>query len=832
MDSFKTSALLAAAMLTGTMAIQAQTVSLADAQSKALSFINQSHKARSHSGNPEQSLSLAYTSQMGDETYYYVFNNGQNGYIIVGGDEVANEILGYSESGTFDYDKLPDNMKWFLSCYDQQISFAIQQVKSGVISSSEVAQQRAARRASRANIDYKVQTMWDQVAPYNSQIPLNQEPGFTGNSAHATGCVATAAAQVMKFYSWPKSGVGNKTLSTRYNGLTYSANFENTTYQWNLMQNSYNVQYSGTPEEIAVGTLMYHVGVAADMTYGQIGKGGSAADLRDLAEALANNFKYNQGITYHEREFYTDEEWENMVYGELAAGRPVLYGGKQESGTGHAFVCDGYQGGFYHINWGWNGSNNDYFLITPTATSGTALCPEGSGSGGGEAGQGYYLSQHIAIDVTPDFTGTSTPKKSAYTRGYSLATTTATPGSGIVLNGYYCGNGSVITQSYNLKMKFTNTADESDIIIGSHIYTTSQIESGHEIGNNHPFVVPLTLVPGKSYYVTLMYENSDGEYVDMRQSQSVTSQVLTITAPDGLKLSKDFVIDNNGYISKNNGKLHFSVKNYGTTSIEQEIIVWIFPSSGGNNLGYWDFMNQSFLPGEEKDYSLDYSQISSGANNLVAGKDYLVRVDNYDTGDIIANTLTLHFRADKPINYTLTSAEWGTLCLPYTAEVPEGLTAYAITGADGDMLVKEEVTTFEMNKPYLINGTPDSYSFAGPDTPEAENLKNGLLIGNTTVAQTYAPQASYVLQNQPAKSGLAFYEVESNGNQRVRQYGAYLKANGGLTSVFKFIDDEETAIISTPEDEAATTVYNLNGIRQNGNAKGLMIVNGKLIYNK
>ena len=360
-------------MLIGTMGIKAQTIGLEEAEQKALAFVKKSNKAKALSANPSRALSLAYTSKAGDETYYYVFNNGQEGYVIIGGDEVANDVLGYSDSGTFSYDKLPDNMKWFLSCYDHQISAAIKQVKAGKVSADDIKRAKRAPRKTKANIPYMLQTKWDQVAPFNSQIPLYSQ-GITGEYAFATGCVATAGAQIMKHHEWPVSGVGSNTLGTTYNGLTYSADFANTTYDWANMQNTYTYDtYTGSAADIAVGTLMYHIGVAVDMKYGQLRSGGSEADARKLAEALVNNFKYSKGITYHGRGYYTDQQWEDMVYNELEAGRPVLYGGLQESGVGHAFVCDGYKDGLYHINWGWSGSNDDYFLLTPTADSGSAL---------------------------------------------------------------------------------------------------------------------------------------------------------------------------------------------------------------------------------------------------------------------------------------------------------------------------------------------------------------------------------------------------------------------------------------------------------------------------
>lgn len=831
MNYLKSLFLSAILMLAGASSMTGQTVSPDDAKTKAMAFMKKSGKMKAASTNA-QSLSLAYTSQKDGETYYYVFNNGRNGFVIVSGDEVAQEILGYSCEGSFDYDQLPDNMKWFLSYYDLQISSAIKQVKEGKVSAEEVLREKRTPRKSKAAINYLMQTQWDQVAPYNSQIPLYSQ-GFTGTNALATGCVATAGAQIMKYHNWPDSGVGSNTLGTTYNGLTFSADFGSTTYDWTNMQNTYTPYdtYTGSAADIAVGTLMYHVGVAVDMQYGQIHSGGSGAVARKLAEAFVENFKYSKGITYHSRAYYTDEQWEDMVYNELAAGRPVLYGGQQEnSGSGHSFVCDGYTDGLYHINWGWSGQYDGNFLLTPTAGSGSALCPNGSGTGGGTAGEGYSVDQEIGIGIAPDRNGTSTSTKSAYTQ-FTLATTSVASGGNIKLNGYYCWNASVVEQSYNLKMKFTNTTYPSDVTIGSYTYTTNQIAPGVGIGNNNRFTVPSSLVPGQSYYVTLMYENNDGEYVDMPQLQTIEPQVLSITEPEptGIVL-KELFVDNGGYITMNSFNFKVKVKNntlydWSTTYLKCKIT---FDSQ------IVDVYSDPFAisPGEEAIVTFDiYSQYGNYFSYYFGIGDRITTcVEDFD-GNVISDPITFQFCDELPISYTLTAAGWGTLCLPYSAEVPNGLTAYTVTETDGNLLVKEEADKLEMNKPYLVTGTPDTYRFNGPDTPETENLKNGLLIGNTTAAQTYAPQGSYVLQNLPAQSGLAFYEVANAGEQRVRQYGAYLKAEHGLTSFFTFNDDE-AAGISTVEQQHETPAYNLNGIRVNSNAKGLVIVNGKLYFNK
>lgn len=828
--------LLAVLLLTALQDVKAQTVSPDDAMAKAKAFVQNTSGASAAKGNKnEAALSLAYTSKQDGETYYYVFNIAAGGYVIVGGDAAAKEVLAYSTEGSFDYDKIPANMRWFLSCYDNEISHAIKQVNEGVTSAKGYVSSNGTNSAKKENIDYLLKTKWDQVTPFNCMHPYNIDNNLLSGYdeyAVATGCVATAGAQVMKYYEWPTTGVGSHTDTNKFNGYTASADFGATTYQWDKIKDEYGYyEYSGDEADIAVGTLMYHVGVAVNMKYGQFISGGSSADARNLAEALVKNFKYSKGITYHEREYYSDEQWEDMVYNELAAGRPVLYGGEQESGIGHAFVCDGYKDGLFHINWGWSGSSNNYFLLTPVAGAGTPLCPDGSGSGGGEAGKGYYMSQHIVIGIAPDRDGTSQPVKSAYTTGYTVTTPSTFPGGNIKIDGYYCYNGSVVPQSYNVKMKFTNVADESDVTIGSYTCETDEILYYYGEGSNASFQVPSTLAKGQSYYVTLMYENSNCEYVDMPQPQTQEPQVISIIdEPKGIVL-KELIIDNDGYITMNSFNFKAKVKN--NTSSNWSTTYLKCPISFGNQLVYVYSKPFKFNIGEEATVTFDiYSEYGSYFPFFFnIGDKITTCVEDYD-GNEISEPITFEFCNELPIDYTLTDAEWGTLCLPYNAEVPDGLTAYTVTGTDGNKLVKEEAATLEMNKPYLITGTPDIYQFVGPDTPKKDNLTNGFLVGNTTADQTYAPKASYVLQNLTEQDGVAFYEVENAGVQRVRQYGAYLKPLANDFAFFRFIDDNPTGITNVKAAKTNARAYTIGGVPTRSDARGLVIVNGKLIFNK
>lgn len=809
------SALLLLAM-TGNAA-WAQTVDQSEALTRASRFLGLQNRAPSQ-GDAAQQLTLAYKSAAGDETYYYVFNHADGGFVIVGGDQAAAEILGYSEEGSFQYDQLPPQMQWWLGQYDKEISHAIRGIKEGTMRFDQQALNNS-HRAARPEIPILISTKWNQAKPYNGLIP--------GPANQATGCVATATAQVMNFHKWPEQGTGTHSYTQNwgsYGTVTYQANFGATTYDWDNMKDTYTSTYSGTVSEKAVATLMYHAGVASDMTYGLSSTGGSGTTTLSMAIGLAEYFRYSKDMVYVMRDFYSDEDWEDLVYNELANNRPLIYGGDSSEG-GHEFVCDGYLDGKFHINWGWGGAYNNYCLLTSTNPA-VVLNPDGTGIGGSTAGESYSNGQEMIINLRPDYTGTSQYKKYAYCNDYVLTANTATIGTLLYIDGFIF-NGGLTELTYNFAVKFVNTADETDVQ-----YVDSSSEFTLTAGQGRKpmsFQVPATVTPGATYKVYPMYYDENNDLQEVALKNSFVVPTLKVTAPSGVILSKPFEQTNEGYLSENSFNITFSLKNYASTAIKKNYIVYFFNANTGDSDGYYIMFNETLNAGQEKDYTITYADLGF-FEAFVAGTDYVYDIREYSTSNILSGQTLMHFVNDLNIDYTLTSAEWGTLCLPYEATVPAGLTAYSVTGVSGSTLTKTEATKLEMNKPYLITGTPGTYQFKGPQTPEKEALANGLLYGNTTTAQTYAPVNSYVLQNIPAQSGLAFYKVSAS-NQKVGQYRAYLYSPA-LTDVFTFTDDDTTDINQLEaEEEQTAPAYNLQGQRVNGK-KGLVIMNGKINFIK
>lgn len=320
-------------------------------------------------------LSFSMQTPAGSPAIYVFDRPESKGYLIVSADDAAIPVLGYADSGSFDSEEMPPQLKWWLSEYAAQIS----SFSANDISSKKIT------RSGKAAVSPLVKTTWNQGTPYNNLCPS------VGNSKCPTGCVATAMAQVMKYYNYPAVGMGRvtATIPTGGSGAGY-INLAQKPFVWDNMLDAYSGYDYTNQQAEAVATLMQAVGYACKMNYGV---NGSGALSMNAAMSLSKNFKYNPYIQYLQRSYFNATEWDEIIYNELAAGRPVLYGG-QSTSVGHEFVCDGYDGnGYYHFNWGWGGMSDGYFLLD-------ALNPDSVGTGGGEGG-GYNSGQDIIIGVQP-----------------------------------------------------------------------------------------------------------------------------------------------------------------------------------------------------------------------------------------------------------------------------------------------------------------------------------------------------------------------------------------------------------------------------------------------
>lgn len=294
-----------------------------------------------------------------NDACYYVYNVGQqNGFVIVSGDDRAKEILGYTDNGSFDINRIPDNLKYWLSCYEKEIELLKKQPDLN-LSTTITLPLRVESGTSLEVQPLLGNIKWNQHEPYNLNCPLvNTE---SGQERCIIGCVATAMAQIMRYHRWPEKGSGSNSYTTKTLGIALSEDFSNIYYDWDNMSETYN-SLSSVNQNNAVAKLMYHCGVSVNMDYNPDGSGSNNAYA---AQAFIGHFDYDSNIQVVSRSYYTEYEWIDLLKTELNASRPVFYRGSIEDLTGHAFVCDGYDSNnLFHINWGWGGEGNGYYEIS------------------------------------------------------------------------------------------------------------------------------------------------------------------------------------------------------------------------------------------------------------------------------------------------------------------------------------------------------------------------------------------------------------------------------------------------------------------------------------
>ena len=360
-------------MLLTAVSTWADNISATEAESLAKAFLS-SQKVSPKRARALSSARFILAAQLTD---CYVFNlTDSAGYVIVASDDVAPQpILGYSDTGKIDVTHMPCNLSWMLEEYSRELAVARSQ-QAAATRAKNIAK---APVLTKANITPLVESHWNQDAPYNALCPT------VSGTATYTGCVATATAQIMRYHRHPAKGKGSHSYT--WGSTTLSRTFSNSTYDWDNMLLDYGSSYT-TEEQNAVARLMVDVGYAVDMDYGTTASGATSSSV---ASALPTYFGYSNTIKSVYRSSYGLTDWTNLLYDELAADRPVYVSGSNTQG-GHAFVLDGYRDGYFHINWGWGGTSDGYFLIS-------ALDPETQGIGGSSAG--YNSDQAAIIGIEP-----------------------------------------------------------------------------------------------------------------------------------------------------------------------------------------------------------------------------------------------------------------------------------------------------------------------------------------------------------------------------------------------------------------------------------------------
>ncbi len=375
-----------ALVILGTVSSLATPLSEGEALQRAIAFMQQRGKAIDLPSSVRRSPAMTESATGSTPDAYYVFNlQDEGGFVVVSGDDRTPAILGYADSGSFNAEALPDGLRYLLDGYAEQLAWLDAHPE---YAAQDVAVNRVA--PTRQPVAPLIETRWDQGAPYNALCPMI-ETDLRG----VTGCVATAMAQAMYFHKHPENPTADiPGYTTRTKHIPVGAlSAADGIFDWNAMAPTYDKTATGESAD-AVALLMQYCGASLRMDYSVDSKGSlsSAAYNVSVCEMLKQYFGYN--ADYVQRQHYTYQQWVDLMYGELANNRPVVFGGRSVGG-GHSFVCDGYESGdYFHINWGWSGDSDGYFRLS-------ALNPAEQGIGGSSTLDGFSYSQDAVIGVAP-----------------------------------------------------------------------------------------------------------------------------------------------------------------------------------------------------------------------------------------------------------------------------------------------------------------------------------------------------------------------------------------------------------------------------------------------
>lgn len=467
------------------------------------------------------------------EEPFYIYNLGDKAFVIVSGDDIAEPILAYGNDRAFEANNVPVQVKYWLQMYADEMEYALSQ-KRYSFQKQDVSFIKSEYPAEVAPImkynDTPIQ--WDQNSPFKDQCP-----NYRGERSVA-GCVATALGQIMYFHRYPEKGRGgNKVYITDTYMISQEYDFNSSHFNFDdMLPHYYTGKYTIEQGE-AVADFTHAIGVAVDMDYAPEGSG---AKSLDVGSAMVKYFGYDKNIHYAMRDYFTLEEWQNMLKGEISAGRPVCYAGTSTS-IGHQFVFEGYdKNNFFYINWGWAGMSDGYFRLS-------ALAPSSLGIGGGSATSGGFIfNQAMWLGLQPP-TEDSTPVSFFIMHNTNLSVDKSQVLAGetvtLSMDNYY--NGSVdFTGVFAVVLEDANE-EQKPLVVSNPL--TVKCGYGREGSSGVPALsmvasIPADIEDGRYYMYIASQQNNELGWSRIRANAGYNDRYL-VNVKDGMAVFTSVVTE-------------------------------------------------------------------------------------------------------------------------------------------------------------------------------------------------------------------------------------------------------------------------------------------------
>ena len=782
--------LIVALVLMVAMPTFAERVTSETAQKVATTFLN---------NNGAKSAQLTDLSKEAGFPNLYIFN-AEQGFVVISADDYVQPILGYSLTNKFDAKNMPENLKWWLQGYSDEIQSAIDNKMSATNETAKMWKDLAEgnSKAGKATVTVAplIQTKWNQNKYYNNLCPQVGD----GIDGHAyTGCVATAMAQIMKYWEYPTHGI--RSHSYTWNNQTLSADFGATTYDWDNMNDYYEYYFDddgnyhslSTPTSVeitAVATLMYHCGVSVDMIYGGNSTGGSSATNYAVSTALTTYFNYSPTLEYKQKShtdlqtqttttYYTDAQWITMLKAELNAQRPLQYGGQDPNGpSGHAFVCDGYNSSdYFHFNWGWAGAYNGYFSINNLNTGANNQSGQGNGV--------YTRNQDAIFGIQPVQCAASEPTNLTYTlTGLQDITLNWTAANGaasynIYRNNNYVGNST--TNSYSEDAPFgTNVYYVRSVDANGNLSLSSNTVTVY-IGYQTPIVDDLEASLSENN-VNLSWTTPEWCYPET-PSATLTYGSGVLNSMNSTKYWAHRYLANDiaQYSGKTVYKISFFIYETGTYNC--------YVYKGTINKPNNDFQPQTMVTSKTIEVMNTNIWMEIDLDNLVAidGENDIWVVINYpDNGN----------------------GKYAATCTQYSGQNNNGNYRHGYTYSDGTISFIHNGDIAWLIKAYVTDGT---YTY---------NLyRNGATLATNLTTTSY--------NDQNRNNTASFYTVKTNyyGGETAASNGVgYALGQASISTLALNVNDQMTI--------TENSTLTVSGMLSDANADNLILENGaQLIHN-
>ena len=718
---------------------------------------------------------------------YYVFNAGeQHGFVVVSGDDRTPAILGYADAGAFDATSIPDNMKAWLQGYADQLAALTASGKDTVA----VAREHQAIRPL-------VKTTWNQDTPYNNLCPLDN------GARSATGCVAVAMAQIINYHKHP--AMTTKTIpayTTNTKKIKVGA-IPSTAIDWDHLLNSYSGSETAAQKQ-AVANLLFLCGAAAEMDY--TSNQGSAAPSSSAVKAMKTYFDYDDATRLIDRGDYRAAEWDDIIYSELASGRPLYYSG-QSSGGGHAFVVDGYdKDGLYHVNWGWGGYCDGYFLLS--------ILDPGSNSaiGASSSTDGYSYDQDAIVGAQPNTGVAYQPEVRLTTGGISTSQTTVTKHLGSFPVNYVSEVRNYMGDTYTFTLG-TGVYDTDNHLVYSQ--TEHSVELDDTWGYSaleHSCNVPA--LPDGTYFITCISREKGTS--TWYQNVNASKFFLTATISDNKMTLQNPTENLSGSISTT-GSMEAGSKLTITATIENLGTFFnevLFLMVDGEEKGARHF---EVSGGETKTLEMTFYPEDAGEKTIsIARKHWEYREDLQQWYTFYTDVATTTVTINPASSYSLQLSN-GKVTNATNKKINDKVAVLSFSVKNyGTKTYNEDIRIFSLIK----NTDNDYYGYAA--------------INDVPVSLTALQSKQMQVEIPLLKDGSYWFSIVYKSDGKFKDVNDNTSLN--LFTYQVVVPDEpdpvELSVENIQTAKQGPTIYNLNGQKVDKAKKGLYVVNGKKVVIK